>query len=107
MGMRTLLCRLGWHSGQWSYPGSRCEVVRTCDSCGKTAEQTRHDWGPFTYPRAGDCVQLSRCLRCGATQSRSAHDWGPWVYANTEFNSPQVRTCRRCHETERTSYTVR
>jgi hypothetical protein len=101
------LCRLGRHSGQWSHAGSRCETVRTCDVCGKTEELTRHAWGRYTYVDADQCGQIRRCERCGSTESRSWHQWGPWLYLNTEFTSPQVRTCRRCHESERTSYTMR
>ena len=104
----ALRCKVGRHSGTWSHPGSRCQMVRTCESCGRTEEITRHRWGPFGgYLAPDDCAQIRRCERCGATESRSLHEWGPWLYANTEFTAPQVRTCRRCHRSERTLYTVR
>ncbi|GAA0504890.1 hypothetical protein Ade02nite_70900 [Paractinoplanes deccanensis] len=103
--LRQALCAMGRHSGEWSHPGSRCETIRTCSACGRTEERSRHDWGDWGY--AGGCEQVRRCLRCGAPDSWPDHDWGPWLYANTEFNSPQVRTCRRCHTSERTSPTYR
>jgi hypothetical protein len=105
--LATLRCNAGRHSGAWSHPGSRCEIMRICDSCGKLEEQTHHLWGPFAYLEADQCEQTRRCERCGSTQSRSSHEWGPWLYLNTEFTSPQVHTCRRCHQTERTNYTMR
>jgi hypothetical protein len=101
------MCAMGRHSGQWSHPGSRCEVVRICDACGTREEETHHVWGEFGYVGAGRCDQTRRCERCGSTQSRIAHDWGPWFYHDAEFTSGQVRTCRRCHEAERTRYTMR
>lgn len=104
---RRGLCATGRHSGRWSYPGSRCEMVRTCDVCGETEEVTRHTWGEYAYADADRCGQCRRCERCGATETRTAHEWGPWLYLNTEFNSPQVRTCRRCHTAERTAPTMR
>ncbi|MEU8819166.1 hypothetical protein [Actinoplanes sp. NPDC048796] len=102
---RRALCALGRHSGEWSHPGSRCETVRVCAVCGRTEERGRHDWGAFAA--AGGCDRVRRCLRCGATDSWPEHDWGPWLYANTEFNAPQVRECRRCHTRDRTTPTYR
>jgi hypothetical protein len=101
------LCAMGRHSGEWSHPGSRCETTRTCVSCGKQQERARHDWGRFDYVADGQCEQVRRCARCGSTESRTLHDWGPWFYHDEEFTSGQVHTCRRCHETERTAYTMR
>ena len=102
-----IMCKAGLHSGRWSNPGSRCETVRTCDSCGRTEERAHHIWGPFGYAKADECDQIRRCGRCGATESRLEHTWGPWVYLNTEFSSPQGHTCQRCHQTEKTAYTMR
>jgi len=100
-------CLAGLHSGQWSLPGRRCETLRVCDSCGERQERTHHVWGPFDYVRADECDQVRRCERCGSTQSQSRHEWGPWLYLNTEMNSPQFHTCARCHQSERTAYTMR
>ena len=100
--LRKALCATGRHSGVWSLPGSRCEVVRTCDYCGKLDEETRHVWGPFGYLHDDRCDQVRRCERCGLTESRTWHQWGPWLYADEELVTAQVHTCRRCHDTERT-----
>jgi hypothetical protein len=100
-------CTVGRHSGEWSHRGSRCEIARVCDSCGKREEQTHHVWGPFAYLNADQCDQTRRCERCGSTESRSVHEWGSWLYLNGEFNSGQFHTCQRCHQTERTTYTMR
>jgi hypothetical protein len=100
-------CKTGLHSGTWSHPGARCEMVRVCDACGKVEEKPHHVWGQFGYLDAGRCDQTRRCDRCGSTETRSRHEWGPWTYVNTEFNSPQAHTCRRCRLTERTAYTMR
>jgi hypothetical protein len=105
--VQGLWCRLGQHTGEWSAPGRRCETTRVCTRCGRTETRTSHVWTPFSYVDTGRCAQIRSCVRCGMTESRTAHEWGPWVYANTEFTSPQSRTCRRCGETERTAYTVR
>ena len=83
-------------------PGSRCEVVRTCDSCGKLEEETRHSWGPFGYVHDDRCDQVRRCERCGATESRTWHEWGPWLYYDEKLVTAQFHRCQRCHETERT-----
>ena len=108
MGVLTKVrCKAGRHSGEWSHPGRRCEIVRLCDSCGRRDEKTRHVWGRFAYVQAGRCDEIRRCERCGATESRDRHEWGPWLYLNTEMNSPQVHRCRRCHETERSGPTMR
>ena len=104
---RKIMCRAGLHSGQWSNPGSRCETVRVCDNCGCTDEKSRHTWGLFEYVNSDECDQVRRCRRCGSSESRQEHNWGPWLYLNTEFNSPQVHTCRRCLQTEKTAYTLR
>jgi hypothetical protein len=100
--LRKAMCSAGRHSGQWSLPGRRCEIVRICDSCGSREEQARHVWGRFDHVNAGQCDQVRRCDRCGAAQSRSLHQWGPWLYADDEIVTAQVHTCRRCHHTERT-----
>lgn len=105
--LRKLTCAVGLHSGPWSSPGGRCESVRACTTCGKTDEVARHTWGGFAYVEADRCEQVRRCERCATTQSRSQHDWGPWRYANTEFGAPQFHRCRRCHEMEKTAYTLR
>jgi hypothetical protein len=105
--LRRLTCAVGRHSGQWSVPGGRCESVRVCTTCGKTDEIVRHVWGGFAYTGAGQCEQVRRCGRCATTQSRALHHWGPWRYSNTEFGAPQIHRCRRCHETEKTAYTLR
>ena len=105
--LRKAMCKMGRHSGEWSFPGSRCETVRVCDSCGKLEEKTHHIWGQFRYVNADQCDQTRRCERCGLTETQLKHLWGPWLYQNSEFNSPQVRTCQRCRKTERTIYTMR
>jgi hypothetical protein len=105
--LRTVMCRIGRHSGQWSLPGARCERVRICTACGTSDEQARHTWGEFAYVDADRCEQLRHCQRCGTTESWTVHEWDPWRYVNWEYNSPQFRTCRRCHEKERTVYTTR
>jgi hypothetical protein len=105
--LMTLMCKAGRHSGEWSHPGSRCVVTRLCDACGKHEEQTHHAWGSFDDRAVGQCDQTRRCERCGSTESRSCHEWGPWLYLNSEFASPQVHTCRRCRQTERTRPTLR
>jgi hypothetical protein len=104
---QRLRCAFGRHSGPWSLPGRDCERTRTCDTCGRRQEQTRHTWSPYEYVENGRCEQVRRCQRCGTSQERAGHDWGPWLYANNEMNSPQVRTCLRCHRSERTSPTYR
>jgi len=101
------MCAVGLHSGQWSRPGHRCESERVCRACGNLNEKVRHTWGGFVYVGADRCEQVRRCGRCGTTESRIEHDWGPWLYASTEFSAPQVHRCRRCHETEKTAYTMR
>ncbi|WP_433384703.1 hypothetical protein ACQPZX_24275 [Actinoplanes sp. CA-142083] len=98
----SVLCKVGRHSGAWSLPGSRCEIVRICDSCGKREEQTRHTWSPFGYVSEGRCDQMRRCERCGSAESRLRHEWGPWLYLDDEMVTAQVHTCRRCRESERT-----
>ena len=105
--LRKMLCMVGLHAGQWSLSGVRCESSRVCDICGKTDEKVHHTWGEFDYLTADRCEQVRRCQRCGTTDSRTAHDWGPWRYANWEYNSPQFRRCRRCHEKEKTRATMR
>jgi hypothetical protein len=100
-------CKAGRHSGQWSHPGVQCEVVRVCDSCGKQERRTQHVWSPFGYVEPDRCEQARRCERCGTTESRIRHEWGPWFYLNNEFGSPQVHSCLRCRQSERTSYTMR
>jgi hypothetical protein len=100
-------CAVGKHSGEWSRPGSRCEISRVCDSCGTLEVRVPHVWGQFVYLEADQCDQARRCQRCGSTETRSGHQWGPWLYLNTEFNSPQFRSCRRCHRSERTAPTMR
>jgi hypothetical protein len=100
--LRKALCTMGWHSGEWSLPDSRCQVVRICDSCGKREEEPRHIWGRFSYIDDGQCDQIRRCGRCGSTESRSRHEWGGWVYLDEELVTARVHTCRRCHQTERT-----
>jgi hypothetical protein len=100
-------CAAGLHSGEWTLPGTRCETVRICSSCGKREEQTQHVWSDFDYAAADQCAQSRRCERCGSTDSRTQHEWGPWLYLNGEFTSPQFHRCRRCHQTERTQYTLR
>jgi hypothetical protein len=100
--LRKAMCEMGRHSGVWSLPGSRCEIVRICDSCGKREEQTRHLWGRFSYVHANECDQIRRCERCGLTESRSRHEWGPWLYDDEELITTQVHRCRRCHQTGRT-----
>jgi hypothetical protein len=103
----TVRCKTGRHSGEWSHSGGQCEIVRVCESCGMLEKQTRHVWGEFDCVEADRCDQTRSCERCGSTESRSIHEWGPWLYLNGEFSSPQVRTCRRCHESEQTKYTMR
>jgi len=105
--LRRAMCLLGRHCGDWSPPGGRCEVVRICASCGTREEQARHAWGLFGYVDDERCDQVRRCERCGSTETRSRHEWGPWLYQNTEFNSPQIHTCQRCRQSERTSPTMR
>jgi hypothetical protein len=102
-----LKCRAGRHSGEWSNPGSHCEIVRICLSCGRREERNRHTWGQFGFVQTDGCDLIRRCARCGSTESRSSHEWGPWIYLNGEFTSPQTHTCRRCGLTERTAYTLR
>jgi hypothetical protein len=106
-GLRTAMCVIGRHSGDWSLPGSRCDIVRVCSSCGKREEQTRHVWGQFSYVDDERCDQVRRCERCGSTESRAWHEWGPWLYQNLESDSPQIRTCLRCRQAERSSHTMR
>src|SRR3954451_4394974 len=98
----TAMCKIGRHSGAWSLRGSRCEIVRICDSCGKREEETRHCWGQFSYADGDQCDEIRRCERCGLTQSRPRHDWVPWLYLDGEPVTAQFHTCRRCHQTERT-----
>jgi hypothetical protein len=102
-----LMCAAGLHSGQWSLPGDRCDSVRVCARCGKTDEVFGHTWSGFVHVDTRRCEQLRRCGRCAMTQSRTQHEWGPWRYSNTEFGTPQIHRCRRCHETEKTAYTLR
>ena len=104
---RRLLCVFGRHSGPWSLPGRDCDRTRICVSCGRREEQIRHAWGPYQYVESGHCEQVRRCERCGTAQQRTGHEWGPWRYAENEMNSPQMRTCRRCHRSERSSHTFR
>ena len=105
--LTSIRCKTGHHAGQWSFSGSHCAAVRSCESCGTREQRTRHAWLPFAYVEAGRCDQVRRCERCGATQSRRVHVWGPWFYRDNELNTPQVHTCTRCHESERTAYTMR
>ncbi|UQU61768.1 hypothetical protein COUCH_22280 [Couchioplanes caeruleus] len=105
--LRSALCAIGRHRGQWSNPGRRCEAERVCEECGRREERTRHTWGPFAYVAPGRCEQSRRCERCAATETITAHEWGPWFYYENEITTPQIHTCRRCHESERTAYTVR
>ncbi|GAA2564908.1 hypothetical protein GCM10010435_41770 [Winogradskya consettensis] len=105
--LRRMLCSIGLHAGQWFLPGSRCESQRVCTVCGKLSEKVRHSWTEFAYVAAGGCEQVRRCERCSATESRPEHDWGPWFYTNMEFSAPQAHRCRRCHQTEKTIYTMR
>jgi hypothetical protein len=100
-------CLVGRHSGEWSLPDGRCTTHRTCDSCGEVEAETLHVWGPFDYIAPDRCDQSHRCERCGAAEFRVRHEWGPWLYANLEQNAPQERVCKRCHEAERTRYTLR
>jgi hypothetical protein len=100
--LRSAICKLGRHSGDWSLPGSRCETVRICDACGERQEQTHHTWGPFGYVEDHRCDQIRRCERCGSTESLSRHDWGPWLYQDEQLVTAQVHTCRRCHRSEQT-----
>jgi hypothetical protein len=101
------MCRAGRHAGEWSLPDGRCMSYRNCDRCGELESKTLHAWGPFEYTASGRCDQSRRCERCRATESRVRHEWGPWLYSNLEQNSPQQRECKRCHEVERTRYTLR
>src|SRR5690349_7234457 len=96
------MCRLGRHTGVWSLPGSRCEIVRVCESCGKAEGKSRHSWGQFSYADQDHCDEIRRCERCGTTESRLRHEWGPWLYLDEELVTAQFHTCRRCHQTERT-----
>jgi hypothetical protein len=105
--LKKALCKMGRHSGQWSHPGGRCEIVRICHSCGRREEETRHIWGQFSYVSPDQCGQTRRCERCGFSEARFRHEWGPWVYHDEQLNSGQVRACQRCHQTERTTYTMR
>ncbi|MBM2616303.1 hypothetical protein JIG36_12125 [Actinoplanes sp. LDG1-06] len=105
--LRRSLCAAGLHSGPWSHPGARCESTRVCTGCGRNDEVVQHTWGAFAYLAPDRCEQMRRCTRCGTTQTRTQHVWGPWLYANTEFDAPQIHRCRRCHETEKTRYTLR
>ena len=105
--LSKVLCALGHHTGAWSQPGRHCEILRICESCGKSEEQTHHLWGPFAYAARDHCDQARACKRCGATETRVVHVWGPWFYTSNEFNSPQAHTCRRCRQSERTVYTLR
>ena len=105
--LRSTLCAIGRHHGDWSLPGARCETTRVCASCGTAEERTRHVWGEFGYAGDGRCEQTRRCERCGSAQSRTLHDWGPWLYLTMEFDSPQAHTCRRCHDSERTRPTLK
>ncbi|HEX5199173.1 MAG TPA: hypothetical protein VFW27_04450 [Actinoplanes sp.] len=98
----SVRCRLGRHSGTWSLPGSRCEIVRICDSCGRRAERTRHTWSPFGYVAEDRCDQVRRCERCGSAESRLRHVWGPWLYLDEQIVTAQTHTCQRCGESERT-----
>ena len=100
-------CKLGRHRGQWSHPGGHCEIVRVCDACGTEERRSQHVWSRFDYLEAERCEQTRRCDRCGVTQLRTEHEWGPWYYLSDEFSSPQVHTCRRCHLSEHTAYTMR
>lgn len=104
---RIVLCAFGKHPGSWSYPGVRCEISRTCEFCGKAERRGAHSWGQFAYAEAGRCEQVRRCGRCGTEGTRTLHEWGPWRYLSNEMNSRQGRRCRRCHETERSSPTMR
>ncbi|WP_127549001.1 hypothetical protein [Actinoplanes sp. OR16] len=74
--------------------------------CGKTDEKVHHTWGEFTCIAADQCRQERRCQRCGTTDARTMHDWDLWRYANWEYNAPQFRECRRCHEKEKTRATM-
>jgi hypothetical protein len=80
-------CKVGRHSGEWSHPGSQCEIVRVCNSCGKVTEETHHVWGQFGYLNADRCDQTRRCERCGSTETRSRHEWGPWLYHDEQLSS--------------------
>jgi len=65
-----------------------------------------HHSGPWSPP--GKHCEIARvCESCGTTEEQTDHLWGPWFYVNNELNSPQVHTCKRCRETERTRYTLR
>ena len=102
------MCMVGRHAGEWSHADGRCEIVRTCDSCGKCDVKTRHVWGHFAYLAADQCDQRRHCERCGSTESRVQHDWGPWGYRDEkQQHTGQIRVCRRCHEHQRTRYTIR
>ena len=105
--LKKAMCTMGRHSGEWSHPGSRCEIVRICPSCGEREEETHHVWGQFSYVSPDQCDQRRRCQRCGSTETRPRHEWGPWLYHDEQLNSRQARTCQRCHQTERTTYTMR
>ena len=100
-------CKVGQHSGEWSNSDGRCTTLRTCESCGKVEAKTVHVWGPFDYAAPDRCDQRRRCERCGAAEFQVQHEWGPWLYCNLERTSPQERVCKRCHEAERTRYTLR
>ncbi len=99
-------CRAGRHSGEWSDPDGRCRTFRTCDSCGIVEAKTLHVWGPFDYIAPDRCDQSHRFERCGATEFQVRHECGPWLYRGEEQISGQERVCKRCHEAERTRYTL-
>ena len=57
-------------------------------------------WTPRSSTRAAGQT-------AGSAPSSVTPEWGPWRYTNLEQNSPQERVCKRCHEAERTRYTLR
>jgi hypothetical protein len=101
--LKRAYCRVAGHSGEWSYPDSRCVRARICCRCGLEQSEQVHTWSPFEYLAADRCDQERRCVRCGATESRTAHAWGPWRYVGRDhvlLKLHQARTCSRCHVDE-------
>jgi hypothetical protein len=56
------MCKIGRHSGEWSPPGSRCEIVKICDFCGKLEEETHNIW-----VRPGMSMPISATRLAGAS----------------------------------------
>ena len=72
--LRKAMCKIGRYSGEWSLPGSRCEIVRICDSCGKLEEETHHASSPHMSTMPQDRTDhLHKALTGGDVEVRPTH----------------------------------